>query len=89
MLQLICNDRFISVNHRVLANDIGPRISVAAFFRQHLHPENSSRLYGPIKELLSDEHPPKYKETTVKDFVKHYFAKGLDGNSALNRFKLS
>ncbi|KAJ6724127.1 OXIDOREDUCTASE 2OG-FE II OXYGENASE FAMILY PROTEIN [Salix viminalis] len=80
--------RFISVQHRVLAKTAGPRISVASFLRQHLPPENASRLYGPIKELVSEESPAIYREITVKDLVAHYFAKGLDGISALEHFKL-
>ncbi|WJX85958.1 hypothetical protein P8452_68332 [Trifolium repens] len=32
LLQLITNDKFKSVEHRVLANKVGPRISVASFF---------------------------------------------------------
>ncbi|KAK8548618.1 hypothetical protein V6N12_061528 [Hibiscus sabdariffa] len=32
MLQLITNDKFKSVEHRVLANTEGPRVSVASFF---------------------------------------------------------
>ncbi|KAF8016442.1 hypothetical protein BT93_H1837 [Corymbia citriodora subsp. variegata] len=88
LMQLISNDKFISISHRVLAQKIGPRISVACFMRQHLPPENSSRLYGPIKELLSEENPPIYQETTVRDFVTHYYAKGLNGVSALEHVKL-
>ncbi|XP_019195677.1 PREDICTED: 1-aminocyclopropane-1-carboxylate oxidase homolog 1-like isoform X2 [Ipomoea nil] len=86
LLQLMTNDRFKSSEHRVLANQCGPRISVAGFFTTYMLP--SSRVCGPIKELLSDENRPKYRETTVKEYVAHFHAKGLDGTSALLHFKL-
>ncbi|KAJ6313248.1 hypothetical protein OIU77_014703 [Salix suchowensis] len=86
LLQLISNDKFISVEHRVLANRAGPRVSVASFFSTNLAP--NSRLYGPIKELLSEESLPKYRETTVSDYVTYFNHKGLDGTSALLHFKL-
>ncbi|XP_065864470.1 1-aminocyclopropane-1-carboxylate oxidase homolog 1-like [Euphorbia lathyris] len=86
LLQLITNDRFISVEHRVVAQDIGPRISVACFFSTLLVPK--PRLYGPIKQLLSEDNPPKYRETTVSAYSDYYKSKGLDGTSALLFFKL-
>ncbi|KAL6293823.1 hypothetical protein ACE6H2_001965 [Prunus campanulata] len=46
------------------------------------------QIYGPIKEFLSEDNLPKYRETTVKDFTAHFHNKGLDGTSALTHFKL-
>ncbi|XP_019432349.1 PREDICTED: 1-aminocyclopropane-1-carboxylate oxidase homolog 1-like [Lupinus angustifolius] len=86
LLQLITNDRFKSVEHRVLANFLGPRISVACFFSTDL--QSFPKLYGPIKELLSEDNPPKYRETTVAEYAKYYKAKGLDGTSALQHFRI-
>ncbi|KAJ4847567.1 hypothetical protein Tsubulata_015387 [Turnera subulata] len=86
LLQLLSNDKFRSVEHRVLANHRGPRISVACFFSTFLMPK--SRPYGPIKELLTEENPPKYRETTVREYSAHYKDRGIDGTSALLDFRL-
>ncbi|XP_057959499.1 1-aminocyclopropane-1-carboxylate oxidase homolog 1-like [Malania oleifera] len=86
LLQLITNDRFKSVEHRVLANQAGPRLSAASFFSTNLLP--STKLYGPIKELLSEDNPPKYREITVTDYCTYFLAKGLDGTSALLHFRV-
>ncbi|KAE8022555.1 hypothetical protein FH972_008345 [Carpinus fangiana] len=86
LMQLITNDRFKSVEHRVLANSVGPRVSAAGFFSTGSRP--TSKIYGPIKELLSANNPPKYRETTVSSYVKYFSEKGLDGTSALPHFRL-
>ncbi|TMW95744.1 hypothetical protein EJD97_008393 [Solanum chilense] len=86
LLQLISNDKFKSVEHRVLANRVGPRISIACFFSTFFLA--ASRLYGPIKELLSEENPSKYRETTIQEYAAYFTAKGLDGTSALQHFRL-
>ncbi|PNX89996.1 1-aminocyclopropane-1-carboxylate oxidase-like protein, partial [Trifolium pratense] len=49
---------------------------------------SQEKLYGPIKELLSEDNPPRYRETSFADFVAYFNAKGLDGTSALQHFKL-
>ncbi|CAI9775959.1 unnamed protein product [Fraxinus pennsylvanica] len=86
LLQLISNEKFKSSQHRVLANKAGPRVSVASFFTTGLAP--STKIYGPIKELLSEDNPPKYKETSVREYSLHYNAKGIGGTSALLDFRL-
>ena len=87
-MQLLTNDKPKSVNHRVIAKQAGPRISVACFFRtKHVDTGNNLRCYGPIQELLSEENPPVYKETTAEDYLKHYYSKG-SGTSSLLHLKL-
>lgn len=85
-MQLLSNDKFKSAEHRVLSKHIGPRISVASFFTTQYQPFD--RLYGPIKELLSNENPPLYKETTVRDYVSYYNSKGLGAQPSLLNLKL-
>ncbi|XP_027335003.1 1-aminocyclopropane-1-carboxylate oxidase homolog 1-like [Abrus precatorius] len=85
LLQLITNDRYKSSQHKVLANKVGPRISVACFFSTSAR---GTKLYGPIKELLSEDNPPKYRETTVADFDNFFVSKGLDGTSALTHYRI-
>ncbi|MCL7041603.1 hypothetical protein MKW94_027655 [Papaver nudicaule] len=89
LLQLISNAKFKSAEHRVLANQVGPRLSVASFFGTNVM--QSTKLYGPIKELISDEDEsdiPLYRNVTVPDYMKQYYSKGNDGVHALSHFKL-
>ncbi|CAL1377541.1 unnamed protein product [Linum trigynum] len=86
MLQLISNDKFISAQHRVLSKTIGPRVSVPAFFSSGF--SQNPKVYGPIKELLCENSPPRYQETTTQNYRANYYNKGLDGKSRLLDFKL-
>uniref|UniRef100_A0A3Q7GWE9 Fe2OG dioxygenase domain-containing protein n=1 Tax=Solanum lycopersicum TaxID=4081 RepID=A0A3Q7GWE9_SOLLC len=86
LLQLISNDKLKSIAHRVLASRVGPRVLVASFFTTGN--SLSSRVYGPIKELLSEDNPARYRETSVKDYADHYDATGIGGKSALSDFTI-
>lgn len=84
-IQLITNDRFRSVEHRVLVGRVEPRASVACFF----YPSTVSKVkpYEPIKQLLFDD-PPIYRAASVVEYMAYFRSKGLDGNLTLAHFKL-
>ncbi|KAG8370389.1 hypothetical protein BUALT_Bualt14G0111900 [Buddleja alternifolia] len=84
MLQIMSNDEFISPDHRVLANRVGPRISVAGFLTGSTQP---GKIYGPIKELISEKQPERYKEFTVRDYISKFFGRPID-KSGLDEFRL-
>ncbi|XP_074281797.1 1-aminocyclopropane-1-carboxylate oxidase homolog 1-like [Silene latifolia] len=65
ILQMISNDKLKSTYHRVTANLVGPRISTAFFLEGD---QSSTKLYRPIKELVSEDHPCAYKDFTLRDF---------------------
>ncbi|KQJ82248.1 1-aminocyclopropane-1-carboxylate oxidase homolog 1 [Brachypodium distachyon] len=80
-LQLVSNDMFRSVEHRVVASSVGPRISVACFFR----PADTTVL----RPIVSDDgEEARYRSATVEELTTHYRLKGLDGTSALRHFRL-
>ncbi|KAF7046987.1 hypothetical protein CFC21_055969 [Triticum aestivum] len=82
-LQIVSNDRFKSVEHRVVSQSIGPRVSVACFFRRQ-DVATSTRVLAPI---IADGEA-RYRSTTMAELVRHNRAKGLDGSSALQHLRL-
>ncbi|CAN1151792.1 1-aminocyclopropane-1-carboxylate oxidase homolog 1 [Linum perenne] len=83
-LQVLHHNSWIDVS--VKAQKVGPRVSNATFFGHGS--SKFTRLYGPIKELVSEKNPPKYKEITIRDFYRASYEKGVDGTSILPRLKL-
>ncbi|KAL3626409.1 hypothetical protein CASFOL_029958 [Castilleja foliolosa] len=87
LLQLVSNGIFRSNEHRAISNHIGPRISVVCFFSGPLH-INWAKTYGPIKELLSEENPPIYKDVILGEYLSKFLATGLDNYRALDYYKV-
>ena len=71
LVQIISNNKFVSIIHRVLAQKEGPRVSVGCFFGNVLL-EDSSNIYEPIKELTSEENPPVYQAITGKEYITNF-----------------
>lgn len=83
--QIISNEEYKSVEHRVLANSKHEaRTSVSIFF----NPSQRENLYGPLPELISAEKPALYRQFTYSDFMRRFFTKELDGKSLINFYRL-
>ncbi|KAK2399585.1 2-oxoglutarate (2OG) and Fe(II)-dependent oxygenase superfamily protein [Trifolium repens] len=75
LLQIISNEEYKSVDHRVLANPSNePRVSIAVF----LNPGNREKIFGPLPELTSAEKPALYRDFTLNEIVTRFFTKELD-----------
>ncbi|PIN23114.1 Iron/ascorbate family oxidoreductase [Handroanthus impetiginosus] len=85
LLQLLTNDKFKSVEHRVLAMSMGTRVSAACFF--YPSTQQMVKAYGPIKELLSEDNPAVYKEVNYIEFVTQYQKNVKGSQSTLSNFK--
>ncbi|KAI9168939.1 hypothetical protein LWI28_004256 [Acer negundo] len=85
LLQIMSNDEYKSIEHRVLANRVRePRISTAVF----LTPSGWDSFYGPLAELVSSEKPAHYRQFTYTDFMRRFHTKELDGKSLINYYRL-
>ncbi|KAG6415703.1 hypothetical protein SASPL_123117 [Salvia splendens] len=87
LLQLVSNGKYRSNEHRVIANPIGPRISVACFFSRPFG--NTSRSYGPIQELITQENPAIYKVIVIEDYLMKFLNSGLDSYRALDYYRVT
>ncbi|KAK1552599.1 hypothetical protein Q3G72_019824 [Acer saccharum] len=85
ILQILSNDEYKSVQHRVLASSSDePRVSVGVFF----HPSEKESLYGPLPELISLEKPALFQQFTYTDYNNRWYTKELDGRSMVNHYRL-
>ncbi|KAK1356709.1 1-aminocyclopropane-1-carboxylate oxidase-like [Heracleum sosnowskyi] len=86
LMQVITNDKFKSVEHRVLASSDEPRVSATCFL--YASSQSIQKPFGPIKELISDTNPCIYKQVFPLEYANFYQTRALDGSSTLSHYKL-
>ncbi|KAJ0987239.1 hypothetical protein J5N97_005595 [Dioscorea zingiberensis] len=87
LLQIISNDKYVSVQHRVLANSGEKgRVSIAVFFTPGKR--GDSDIYGPLPELMSDENPARYRNLKMPELLEAFYNKAIGSKTILEMFKL-
>lgn len=87
LLQIMSNDKYKSVEHRVVMNSHEEaRVSVGIFFNPGKR--GDSIFYGPLPELVSSESPPTYRNFTMSEFLGTFFKRDLASKALIDYFKL-
>ncbi|KAJ4974573.1 hypothetical protein NE237_007747 [Protea cynaroides] len=85
LLQILSNETYQSVVHRVLANHLRqPRISIAIFFNASKRED----FYGPLPELISPDKPAIYRTFTLSEYTLKFYTTELGEKSYLSNFRL-
>ena len=85
--QIVSNDEYKSVQHRVLANSYKEsRISIAMFF--NLTKWKDDGYYGPLPELLSSEKLAIYRDFTKDEVIETFASRALGNKRLVERFKI-
>ncbi|XP_020587420.1 probable 2-oxoglutarate-dependent dioxygenase At5g05600 [Phalaenopsis equestris] len=75
-IQVLSNATYKSVEHRVLANAVQERLSIAFFY----NPKNDLPL-EPVKELVTHERPQLYRAMTFSEYRLYIRKKGPRGKT--------
>ncbi|KAF6137387.1 hypothetical protein GIB67_036424 [Kingdonia uniflora] len=87
LLQIISNDRYKSVQHRVVANSSrDPRISFGFFFNPGKNGEED--YYGPLPELVTPTKPALYRNYSMAEVRKVESISDSGIKELVNLFKL-
>lgn len=54
--------------HRAVNNNVHPRVSMAMFYGP-----NTDTIIGPIKDLIDEEHPSRYRNYRFSEFLEEFY----------------
>ncbi|KAG6400872.1 hypothetical protein SASPL_137717 [Salvia splendens] len=87
LMQILSNDEFISVEHRVLSQLARLRISTATFSTPSIRA--AGKPFGPIKELITKEKPTVYRDFMLEEYFQYYKTKGARVESAFDYYRIN
>ncbi|KAK8601852.1 hypothetical protein V6N12_051676 [Hibiscus sabdariffa] len=76
---IMSNDRYKSIEHRVVANGSKDRVSVPIFVNP-----GADAVFGPLPEVLESGEQPLYKKVVFSDYFKYFFSKKHEGKKTLD-----
>ncbi|KAE8691653.1 Feruloyl CoA ortho-hydroxylase 2 [Hibiscus syriacus] len=79
VLQIMSNDSYKSIEHRVVANGSKDRVSVPIF----MNPRPDA-VFGPLSEVLESGEQPLYKEVFFSDYFRHHLSKKHEGKKTMD-----
>ncbi|GER55918.1 2-oxoglutarate (2OG) and Fe(II)-dependent oxygenase superfamily protein [Striga asiatica] len=82
-LEVLTNGRYKSVEHRAVANKEKDRLSIVTFYAPNYEME-----VGPMKEMVDDNNPCKYRRYNHGEYNKHYVTSKLEGKKTLEFAKI-
>ncbi|BAF19220.1 1-aminocyclopropane-1-carboxylate oxidase homolog 4 isoform X2 [Oryza sativa Japonica Group] len=87
LLQIMSNDKYKSVEHRVvMKSHEEARVSSAIFYNPGKR--GDSVFYGPLPDLISSGNPPKYRNFTMSEFLGAFFKRDLASKALIEHFKI-
>ncbi|KAL4565342.1 hypothetical protein LXL04_029433 [Taraxacum kok-saghyz] len=83
-MQVLSNDKYKSVLHRVVVNSQKERVSVPTFYCP-----SPDAVIGPAPALVTDEEPAVYRQFTYAEYYKKFWNIELANEDCLDAFKAS
>ncbi|KAG6544974.1 hypothetical protein Mapa_013666 [Marchantia paleacea] len=82
-LEVLCNGRFRSVEHRGAGSETEERMSIVSFYM----PSKAATI-GPMEELLDELHPALYGSANFGEMVLELLSTGLKGKGYVEALKM-